>query len=65
VARKITIIYHQEPECWWAESPEIGNYTATRERLEDLRYMIHTELPGFLGEELEIAEVLSQYQKSA
>ena len=65
MARKITIIYHQDPECWWAESPELERYTATRERFEDLRYIIHTELPEFLGEELEITEVLSAYQKTA
>ena len=65
MARKITIIYHQDQECWWAESPELERYTAVREKLEDLRYMIHAELPEFLGEELEIGEILSAYQKTA
>jgi hypothetical protein len=65
MARKVTIVYHQDPECWWAESPDIERYKAAREKLEDLRHMIYAELPKFLGEELEIHEVLSSLELTA
>ncbi|MHC9540329.1 MAG: hypothetical protein AB9903_12495 [Vulcanimicrobiota bacterium] len=65
MSKEITIIYRHDPECWWAVSPDIERYRAAREKLEDLREMIHTELPDFLGEELVITEILGTYKKTA
>jgi len=65
MARKITITYSWEPNIWVARTPDIENYLAGGETLNELRDRIHSELPEFLGEKLEITEVLSAYQKTA
>jgi predicted RNase H-like HicB family nuclease len=65
MARKITITYSWEPDIWVARTPNIENYLAGGESLNELRDRIHAELPEFLGEELEIIELLDNYQKSA
>ncbi|MHC9539181.1 MAG: type II toxin-antitoxin system HicB family antitoxin [Vulcanimicrobiota bacterium] len=57
MARKITLVYHGESECWWAESPDLPRYTAAAPTLEELRKMIFTELSLFKGEEFEFFEV--------
>jgi predicted RNase H-like HicB family nuclease len=60
MARKITLVFHREPECWWAESPDLERYTAAAPTYEELRRMIVEELPVFKGEELEFFEIFEE-----
>jgi predicted RNase H-like HicB family nuclease len=54
--RRILVIYRQEPDGWWAESPDVPGYFAvgvTRFEVEDL---VSEGLPLFVGEEIVIVE---------
>ena len=33
----VRILYHQEPQGWWAESPDIGGWSVAGETYEDVR----------------------------
>jgi len=33
----IRILYHQEPQGWWAESPDIHGWTVTGETYDEVR----------------------------
>jgi len=60
--RKITVIFHKEPDGWWAESPDIERYTAVEETYGKLRDLVMDGLPFFLGETAEIIEVFDNQE---
>jgi predicted RNase H-like HicB family nuclease len=33
----VRVLYHQEPEGWWAESPDINGWSVTGETYEEVR----------------------------
>jgi predicted RNase H-like HicB family nuclease len=33
----VRILYHEEPEGWWAESPDVAGWSATAETFDELR----------------------------
>jgi predicted RNase H-like HicB family nuclease len=35
----IRILYHQEPQGWWAESPDIDGWSVTAETYEEVRQL--------------------------
>lgn len=39
VAVTIRVLYHQEPEGWWAESPDIDGWSVAGESYEDVRQL--------------------------
>lgn len=58
--RDVTIVYHQEPEGWWADSPQVSGYVATGETLAEVRALVRDGLPFFVGDErVEIFEALA------
>jgi predicted RNase H-like HicB family nuclease len=40
VAVLIRILYHQEPEAWWAESPDIDGWSVAGESYENVRRLV-------------------------
>ncbi len=36
----IPVIYHQEPDGWWADSPLLPGWTAAAETLDELRPLV-------------------------
>lgn len=45
--RTVQVIYHQEPEGWWAESPDVEGFGASGETLEELRDLVREGLPFY------------------
>jgi predicted RNase H-like HicB family nuclease len=39
VAVTVRVLYHQEPEGWWAESPDIDGWSVAGETYEDVRQL--------------------------
>jgi predicted RNase H-like HicB family nuclease len=35
----VRVLYHQEPEGWWAESPDIEGWTVAGETYEEVRQL--------------------------
>jgi predicted RNase H-like HicB family nuclease len=33
----VSVVYHHDPEAWWADSPDLPGWTATAETLDELR----------------------------
>ena len=54
---RITVIYHGEPEGWWAESPDAPSFFAAGETREVVRDHARSALPRILGESLDYVEV--------
>jgi predicted RNase H-like HicB family nuclease len=40
VAVTVRVLYHQEPEGWWAESPDIDAWTVAGETYEEVRRLV-------------------------
>jgi predicted RNase H-like HicB family nuclease len=38
-AATVRILYHQEPQGWWAESPDIKGWSVAGETYEDVRQL--------------------------
>jgi predicted RNase H-like HicB family nuclease len=36
----IPVIYHREPEGWWADAPAVEGWTATAQTLDELRALV-------------------------
>ncbi|HST56803.1 MAG TPA: hypothetical protein VLJ42_13030 [Solirubrobacteraceae bacterium] len=36
----IPVVYHSEPEGWWADSPKIPEWTAAASSLDELRRLV-------------------------
>jgi len=60
--RNVNVIYHREPEGWWAESPDVAGYTAADDAFGQLRSLVFEGLPFMLNveaDELRITEQLA------
>ncbi len=54
----ITVIFHQEPEGWWAECPDAPSFFATGESREVVRQRVHEHLPRLMASaDLDYVEV--------
>ena len=40
-----TVIYHYDDPGWWAESPEVPEYSAFGDSLDEVRMLAHEGLP--------------------
>jgi predicted RNase H-like HicB family nuclease len=40
VAVTVRVLYHQDPQGWWAESPEIEGWTVAGESYEEVRQLV-------------------------
>jgi predicted RNase H-like HicB family nuclease len=45
----VRVLYHQEPEGWWAESPEIEGWTVAGESYEEVRGLAEEGVPFALA----------------
>jgi len=36
----VRVIYHREPEGWWAESPDVPGWSAAGETYDELRALV-------------------------
>jgi hypothetical protein len=41
-------VYHQEPDVWWADSPDVSGYGAAAATLDELRELVREGVPFFL-----------------
>lgn len=46
----VRVKYHQEPEGWWAESPDVEGFVASGSSLREVRALTREGLPFFLQE---------------
>ncbi len=46
--RDITVIYHREPEGWWAHSPDVPGWGAGGATYEEVRELADEGIPWFL-----------------
>ncbi len=40
----LRVIYHHEPEGWWADSPDVAGYTAAAPTYEEVRVLVEEGL---------------------
>jgi len=62
VMQNVKVIYHREPEGWWAESPDVAGYTAADDAFGELRSLVHEGLPFVLdieADDLQISEQMA------
>ena len=58
--RDVTVVYHEEQDGWWADSPDLGGYAATGGSLAEVRKLVREGLPFFVGDAgIQILERLS------
>lgn len=44
----VRVIYHHEPEAWWAESPEVEGWYGAGESFEEVRQLAEEGIPWAL-----------------
>jgi predicted RNase H-like HicB family nuclease len=44
----VQVIYHDEPDGWWAESPDVDGFGAAGESLEEVRRLAAEGIPFYL-----------------
>lgn len=52
--RSARVIYHEEHEGWWAESPEVPGWSGVGASFEEVSEMAKEGLPFFAEEELHL-----------
>ncbi|HWT91041.1 MAG TPA: hypothetical protein VN179_07980 [Solirubrobacterales bacterium] len=50
----IRVIYHHEPEGWWAESPDVAGWTAVADSYSEILKLAEEGIPFALEREVEI-----------
>lgn len=50
----IRVIYHREPEGWWAESPDVKGWTAVGSSYAEVMKMAEEGIPFALEREAEV-----------
>jgi predicted RNase H-like HicB family nuclease len=45
----VRVIYHQEPEGWWAESPDVPGWSAAGMTYEEVRALAQDGIPFALS----------------
>lgn len=48
---KITVIYHDDPDGVWAESPDLEGWTAMAGTLDELQALVEESVPDVLEED--------------
>ncbi|HET7416434.1 MAG TPA: type II toxin-antitoxin system HicB family antitoxin [Solirubrobacterales bacterium] len=56
--KPIRVIYHQEDEGWWAESPDVKGWTAVADTYTEIVKLAEEGIPFALEREAEIEHVL-------
>lgn len=55
---QVRIVYHQEGDSWWAESPDLDGFTAGGSSLREVRQMAREGVEFYLDASAEIREEL-------
>ena len=50
----IPVIYHRDPDAWWADSPVVEGWTATAATLDELRQLVEDGIRFALGRDDDI-----------
>ncbi|MGW4412971.1 type II toxin-antitoxin system HicB family antitoxin [Nonomuraea sp. NPDC004702] len=61
--RKVTVVYHNEDDAWWAESPDedLSTFVATGTTLEEVRELTREGVTFYLDtEDVQIVERFDQ-----
>jgi predicted RNase H-like HicB family nuclease len=45
----VRVLYHQEPEGWWAESPDIAGWTVAGDSYDEVRQLAEDGVPFALA----------------
>lgn len=61
--RTVRVIYREEAEGWWAESPDVSGYTAADNSLDNLRDLVPEGISEFLEEPVLVIEAGSDFEK--
>ena len=61
--RTVRVLYRQEADGWWAESPDVPGYTAADDTLEGLRDLVPDGISEFLEEPVLAVEIGSDFEK--
>jgi len=48
----VRVIYHEEPEGWWAESPDVEGWTAAGETYDEVHALVVEGVPFALDREV-------------
>jgi predicted RNase H-like HicB family nuclease len=56
---KLTVRYHDDDGCYWAESPEVPGFTAAGDDLADVRKRVFAALRDIVGAEADVTEIIS------
>ena len=54
--REVVVIYHFEPEGYWAESPDVAGFSAAGETLAEVREMAFEGLRFHVGDDVALIE---------
>jgi predicted RNase H-like HicB family nuclease len=49
VPQVVPVIYHHEPDGWWAESPDLDGWSAAGDTYAEVRQLAHEGVPFALG----------------
>jgi predicted RNase H-like HicB family nuclease len=52
--RTAQLIYHAEPEGWWASSPDLPGYSAAGETFEEVRGLVREGASWWAEEQLDL-----------
>lgn len=56
--KTVRVIYHDDPDGWWAECPEVPGYTGFGDSYEEVRDQMREGLPWYAEEDLLLAHVV-------
>ncbi|MBB4663329.1 type II toxin-antitoxin system HicB family antitoxin [Conexibacter arvalis] len=56
--RTAQLIYHAEPEGWWAASPDLPGYSAVGASFEEVRGLVREGAPWWAEEQLELRHLV-------
>ena len=57
----IPVVYHSDPDGWWADSPAVPGWTATAKTLDDLRALVEEGVRFALSREDVLVEHVLTY----
>lgn len=57
---KVRVIYHCEPDGWWAESPDVQGWSAAGETYDEVLELAEEGIPFALGYEPPLEHVVSE-----
>lgn len=61
----VRVIYHHEPEGWWAESPDIERWVAAGETYAEVVKLVEEGVPFALGYDAEVEHFVPAGERAA